>query len=250
MLRFLSLVTLWAVFFGCGSAEAKVHSWAEDNDLWKEDNLNFAESNVSEETFNNIISAAEELYAPIAEEWKEKLVINRKWEDPTVNANVWRNGYGATEINMYGGLARRPEVLPSGFALVLCHELGHLYGGAPYIHVGLKMAAEGQSDFYGAGWCLKNVLEKIEDSSSFPSTFYMEKVCNEDNSCMRQLSGGQSLGNLLATMRRESKPDFETPDRSVVKRTNTSYPKTVQCRLDSYHNGTLGLDRPLCWFKP
>lgn len=250
MLRFLSLVTLWAVFFGCGNAEAKVHSWAEDNDLWKEDSLNFAESNVTEETFNSIISAAEELYAPIAEEWKEQLVINRKWEDPTVNANAWRSGYGATEINMFGGLARRPEVLPSGFALVLCHELGHLYGGAPYVHVGLKMAAEGQSDFYGAGWCLKNVLEKIEDSSPFPSTSYLEKVCNEDNTCMRQLAGGQSLGNLLATMRRESKPDFETPDRSVVKRTNTSYPKTVQCRLDNYHNGTLGLERPLCWFKP
>lgn len=252
MLRILSLVTLVFGIVGCGITETKVQtqSWVEDNDLWKEDNVNFAESNVTEEMFNDIISAAEELYAPIASEWKEELVINRNWTDSTVNANAWRDGKGATEINMYGGLARRAEVVPAGFALVLCHELGHLYGGKPYIHVGLKMAAEGQSDFYGSSWCLKNVIEKISDSSEVSVSPYMKQVCRGDATCERQLAGGYSLGKLLAVLSKEKTPDFETPDMSVVKKTNTSYPRTVQCRLDSYHNGTLGLDRPLCWYKP
>jgi len=259
MLRFLVLAATLVVFsvIGCGRNEinstvsgVSTHNWVEDNDLWKEDNINFAGSNVSEEMFNAVIDAAEILYAPIAKDWNEKLTIQRNWDDSTVNANASRDGNGWTEINMYGGLARRPEVIPIGFALVLCHELSHLYGGQPYVNVGLKMAAEGQSDFAGAGWCLKGIVESLNDPSDIEVTPYMKKVCYNDNTCIRQLAGGNSLGKLLALLNKETVPNFETPDKSVVKRTNTSYPKTVQCRLDSYHNGTLVKDRPLCWYKP
>jgi hypothetical protein len=252
MLRSIVLATLSAaVLIGCGKDEAKtsVHLWVEDNDLWKEDNLNFAAA-VDEAMFNAIIDEAEKLYAPIAKEWKEELVIQRNWTDSTVNASAWRDGKGNTEINMYGGLARRAEVVPMGFALVLCHELGHLYGGKPYVNVSLKMAAEGQSDWYGAGWCLKNIVESMVDQSDIGITPYTKKVCNNDEVCMRQLDGGYSLGKLLSVLNKEKIPNYETPDKSVVTKTNTSYPKTTQCRLDSYHNGTLGMPRPLCWYKP
>ena len=78
MLRFLVLATMLAVFglTGCGSEKTKAtgvstHNWVEDNDLWKEDNVNFAGSNVSEEMFNAVIDIAEKLYAPIAKDWNE-----------------------------------------------------------------------------------------------------------------------------------------------------------------------------------
>jgi hypothetical protein len=236
------------VLFGCGQETKKNGDlWVQDNDLWKEDNLNFA-ANVDEAMFNAIIDEAEQLYAPVAKQWNETLVIQRNWGDSTVNASAWRDGRGNTEINMYGGLARRQEVIPIGFALVLCHELGHLYGGKPYINVGLKMAAEGQSDFYGAGWCLKNIVDSGVDRTEIDVTPYMQKVCDGDETCTRQLAGGYSLGKLLSVLNKEKIPNYETPDKSVVTKTNTSYPKTTQCRLDSYHNGTLGLDRPRCWF--
>jgi hypothetical protein len=249
MVKFLILV-LFVFSSSCGiSEEAKsVDKFMPDNDLWMEDNLNFV-NNVDEDMFNAIIDEAKKLYAPIAKEWEEELVIQANWSDPTVNANVSRDGKGWTEINMYGGLARRQEVIPIGFALVLCHELGHLYGGKPYISVRLKMAAEGQSDFYGAGWCLKNIVESMVDRTEFEYTPYMDKLCNNDATCLRQLAGGQSLGNLLSALSREAAPSYETPDKTVVSKTNTSYPKTTQCRLDSYLAGTLSLDRPLCWYK-
>lgn len=253
MLRPIVLATLSAavLLVGCGKDEAKtsVHQWVPDNDLWKEDNLNFVTA-VDESMFNAIIDEAERLYEPIAKQWNETLVIQRNWTDSTVNASAWRDGRGNTEINMYGGLARRGEVVPMGFALVLCHELGHLYGGKPYVNVSLRMAAEGQSDWYGAGWCLKSIIESTVDQSDIDTTPYIEKVCRNDAVCMRQLAGGNSLGKLLAVLNKEKIPNFETPDKSVVTKTNTSYPKTTQCRLDSYHNGTLGLQRPLCWYKP
>jgi hypothetical protein len=254
MLR--SLIFLLAVFalVGCGSDDmaSKVttqHNWVEDNDLWMEDSLDFT-SNVDEAMFDAIIDVAEKLYAPIAKEWNETLTIKRNWTDGTVNASAWRDGQGATEINMYGGLARRAEVVPIGFALVLCHELSHLYGGTPYIDVAARMAAEGQSDWKAAGWCLKGIVDSQVDQSPMDVTPYIEKVCGKNAVCMRQLVGGNSLGKLLAKLSGEKVPNFETPDKTIVKKTNVSYPKTTQCRLDSYHNGTLGKDRPLCWYKP
>lgn len=255
MLRFLILATVvLSGLVGCGIEEESkpitATKWVEDNDLWTEDGLSLLE-NVSEQMFNEIINAAEKIYEPISKEWDETLVINKNWDDPTVNANAWRNGYGSAEINMYGGLARRPEVIPAGFALVLCHELNHLYGGNPYLNTLTKMSAEGQADYAGAGWCLKNIVTAIEDESEIEISPYMKKVCNKDVTCLRQLAGGKSLGNLLSVLSEdEVLPDFETPDKTVVTRTNTSYPKTIQCRLDSYHNGTLEKDRPLCWYKP
>lgn len=252
MLRSL-LVTLFAavVLVGCGDEKASrvVHNFMPDNNLWMEDNVNFT-SNVSEEMFNTIIDIAKKLYEPTAKEWNEELVINKKWKDGTVNADAWRDGEGATEINMYGGMARRQEVIPIGFALVLCHELNHLYGGKPYIDTYAKMAAEGQSDYMGAGWCLKNIAEQLDDPSKVDVTPYMTNACSGNEICLRQLAGGNSLGILLAKLSAEKAPNFETPDKTVVTRTNTSYPRTTQCRLDSYHNGTLGKNRPLCWYKP
>jgi len=251
MLRVSLILLAWITFIGCGNEQAAKVSdkFMPDNNLWMEDSLDFA-SNISEELFGTIIDTAYALYAPIAEEWDEELDIQKLWSNGTVNADAWRNGYGSARIRMYGGMARRSEVIPIGFALVLCHELGHLYGGTPYVQASVKMAAEGQSDYYGAGWCLKNIAEKLYDPSEITITPYMKKVCGGDETCLRQLAGGQSLGILLSKLNGEAAPDFETPDPAIVKRTNVSYPKTTQCRLDSYHNGTLGKPRPLCWYKP
>lgn len=257
MLR-LSILLAALALLGCGSqkdtsklrgSQASTYSWVENNDLWMEDNVNLV-NNMDEALFNKIIDIAKEIYAPIAEEWKETLNINALWSDATVNANVTRDGQGWVEINMYGGLARRNEVIPLGFGLVLCHELNHLYGGLPYINVELKMGAEGQADYSGAGWCLKNITEKLVDSTQIDVTPYMTKTCKGDNICVQQLAAGNSLGKLLAVLNKEKVPNFETPDKTIVKKTNTSYPKTTQCRLDSYFNGTIGKDRPLCWYHP
>jgi hypothetical protein len=226
----------------------------EENDLWKEDSLN-KKSNMTEELFNKIIDTAYEIYEPIAKENNEKLTINNRWKDKTVNANCSRF-WGSVTVNMYGGLARRDEVNPEGFMYVLCHELGHAYGGEPYIQAWRKLSAEGQADYYGAMDCAKQVMKKLEfEGYVFEPTEFMQTACDENefdgtrDECLRSLTAGQSLGNLLASMKKEDAPDYTTPDPTVVKKTLTSYPKTVQCRLDTYYNGSFGLERPACWFK-
>ncbi len=233
-------------------------SFVEDNDLWKEDDIN-AKSGITKEVFEKVIAAGLKIYKPIATANNESLSIKNNWDDATVNANCSRY-FGSVTINMYGGLARREEVNMEGFALVLCHELGHAYGGRPYISDWQKMSAEGQSDYYGTHDCLRKVLPTLWAEEGKEDGFveaYPETKCAEvfgANSadyamCLRQLSGSQSLGNLLAAIKQEPVPSFETPDQTVVEETNLSYPATIQCRVDTYHNGTLNMDRPKCWFK-
>lgn len=247
-MRLPILATLAAIFLTACGTQNDSSFFAPDNDLWKEDG--FVNGEVTEAIFDEIINIGQEIYAPTAKQWNEELTINHLWTDSTVNANASRDGQGWTEVNMYGGLARRQEVIPEGFALVLCHELNHLYGGAPYVNAGLYMSAEGQSDYAGAGWCLKNIAEKLSVKGTFEATEYMKTACANNEICLRQLGAGFSLGALLSKLNGDKLPSYETPDKTVVKKTNTSYPKTTQCRVDTYLNGTLGKDRPLCWYKP
>lgn len=223
-------------------------SFMPENDLHFEDDA--FTSNVSREMFFKIIETAREEYQAEANSFNEDLIINAKWDDATVNANARRYN-GELTINMYGGLARREEVTPAGFALVVCHELGHGYGGTPYIRVPSKIAAEGQADYYGADICLERVVDKLKDEFllfSDPSDFILS-TCGDDTSCILRLEAGESLGNLLAMLGNEEAPNYETPDQYITRKTLLSYPKTTQCRLDTYFNGVMKMPRPKCWFK-
>jgi hypothetical protein len=238
----------------------EVRHFAPENDLWREDSLE-AVPNVDETLFNKVINAALEVYNPIAKQAGDRgIVVNRRWDDSTVNANVTRGLFRRVTVNMYGGLARREEVSGDGFALVLCHELGHAYGGTPYIAAFQKLSAEGQADYYGADYCLQRVLPQIpapsSDLLSHDNGTIREK-CDaeahvgsaEHNLCVRRLSAGFGLAKLLSVMSGEAVPQYNTPDPTVVPKTLLSYPATTQCRLDTYLAGTFALAKPACWFK-
>ena len=249
----IKLFVFISLFFVLNSF-CQEHKFLPDNDLWKEDSLYGDRSYDRQKMFNDIIDAGQALYNPVAQQNDETLTIKKLWDDPTVNASTQRL-WGVT-IKMYGGLARREEINPEGFALVLCHELGHAYGGIPYISAYNELSAEGQSDYYSAGVCAKELLKKLEFEQSLSTiTQYMLTSCGSRYSgemysiCVRTLNGGQSLGNLLAVIKKEAIPNYETPDTTVVSTTALSYPKKVQCRLDTYFRGALNLPRPACWFK-
>src|SRR5690606_11499441 len=115
---------------------------------------------LSEEQFNAVIDKIEAIYTPIVREMGGRLKINRKWENGTVNANATR--LGGWIVNMYGWLARHETITEDGFALVLCHEIGHHLGGAPKVAglLGLNRWAsnEGQADYYATLKCLRRAF--------------------------------------------------------------------------------------------
>jgi hypothetical protein len=154
---------------------------------------------------------------------------------------------------MFGGLARRPEINPSSMALVVCHELGHAYAGAPYIIEATQLAAEGMADYYATRECYGRVYQKVPGIRKIPhdySKFINEHCYFNNDVCQSGLEGARGLAVLLFKLSgAELEPMFETPDPYVTPETLLSYPATAQCRLDTYVAGLFHADRPACWFK-
>ena len=241
---------------------------------------------MTEERFNEIIDKVDKYYAPIVNSLGGKLSWARNWNDGTVNASAQRQGK-TYKVNMYGGLARHELVTDDGFALVVCHELGHHLGGAPKIGSFMSKWAsnEGQSDYFATLKCFRRVFESennlnVVSQMNVPAE--VTKSCeanftlaNDVALCERSAMGGLSLANLLGSLRGTTNVDFNTPDTSTVARTNNAHP-AAQCRLDTYFQGAIcelnytdDLDnkdpnkgtcnrvanqkdglRPLCWYAP
>jgi hypothetical protein len=239
---------------------------------------------MTEERFNSIIDRVEKVYKPIVASKGANFIVVRNWDDGTVNAFADRND-GNWNVNMFGGLARSPEITDDGFMGVVCHETGHHLGGAPRYNGTDWASNEGQADYFATLKCLRRVMES-DDNVSIISKMTIDadaktkceavyKSASEVAMCERIAMAGKSLAALLASLGGESSVAFSTPDKSVVKRTNDQHP-AAQCRLDTYFQGGLcdkavaeensstdpkpgtcvkseGFKigtRPLCWYKP
>jgi hypothetical protein len=231
---------------------------------------------ITEVEFNEVISKVDAVYKPIIASKGATLVFERNWTDGTVNAYANQAGKIWT-VAMFGGLARSKEVTYEGFALVVCHEMGHHLGGAPkYKRGGPWASNEGQSDYWSTLKCFRKVFGQDPKVIEVPAmvTDLCSKVWkNEEDMkvCEHSISGGQSLAELLASLGGETVPTLDTPDKTKVTTTSDPHP-AAQCRLDTYVAGSLcdmdefvdvsdkdvnvgtcksGLGaRPLCWYAP
>ena len=262
--------------------------FVEDNDLWigpHDKGIN----SMTEQEFNDVISKIETIYKPLVREKGGDLHVERKWEDGTVNASAQRFG-GKWVVNMYGGLARHETITRDGFAMVVCHELGHHIGGLPKkkMYWSTTWAAnEGQADYFASLKCMRRYMKDddnvaIVEKMDVPE--FVTKKCQESFTtqeefaiCQRTSMAGLSLGNLFKVLKKLNKDlKFDTPDPKKVSTTDHNHP-APQCRLDTYFAGALcdkvvsdGVSetdinkgvcsrersevpirtRPLCWFKP
>lgn len=234
-----------------GSAEKvyKKASFLPENNYSK--NNYYANGEVTEEDFNIILDAADEIYSPIIADLGGNLVINRAWQSKTVNAYAERAG-DKWIVSFYGGLARHPEMSFEGFALVVCHELFHHLGGAVLYPDSDWAAVEGQADYGAVASCAR----KMFDPSS-PLNFYgqnriwkkrnppseekdstCESMYANPTVCKMSLDGGLSLGRVLASLSKEPMPTYQTMDLSKIKKTQYTHPK-ASCRLASYYGGAV-----------
>ena len=241
---------------------------------------------IIETQFNEVITTIEKLYKPVVAAQGRVLQINRLWTDATVNATASQSG-NKDVLNMYGGLARHEAVTMDGFALVVCHELGHHLGGAPKKGGFSGWASnEGQSDYYANLKCLRQVFADPA-ASAFTRTKESDGLAQQECDaafsapadraiCFRAAMAGKSVAYLFKALRNETvTPGFDTPDANVVTAMFSDHPGT-QCRMDTYLAGSLcrqpvaaplsntdpaagactrsagfpGGFRPLCWYKP
>lgn len=236
--------------------EAKEHcDFIPKNDLKIPVGANL-QGGITEDEFNDVINKVVKFYEPIVKQKGGKLKVNRLWTDDTVNASAQRQGKYWV-LNMYGGLARHAETTVDGFALVVCHELGHHLGGFPQYGTSQGTADwasnEGQSDYFATMKCFRRVFEKENNSEvisamSVPSIVSDQcattfKSTAEIDLCIRGSMGGKVLANLLWSLANANnplarKPSFETPDQTQVQATKDGHPK-AQCRLDTYFAGSI-----------
>ena len=227
--------------------------FVEDNNLSTFDSL-MLPSNIDEAQFQGLIQIAQNSYDTYIREGKLKaLRIQGFWPDSTVNAYM-NPQLQINIVTIYGGLARRPELSLDGLGLVLCHEIGHAYGGQPDKRAPLfKVSVEGQADYFGAMNCLARIIDHIPRNFEAATPPSIQKLCaqgsGDSDRCERLLIAGQSVGELLAMIKAQPVPSYDTPDQTVVPSTLASYPKLIQCRLDTYLRGFLGQARPRCWYK-
>jgi hypothetical protein len=276
-------LTFFCLLFSAQVFAQPIKTFMPENDLDKQDSF-FNANGMTEELFNQIIDEVEKYYSPIVSALGGDLYVERNWDDATVNAYASQEG-STWKVAMFGGLARRNEITPDGFAMVVCHELGHHVAGWPYVQS--WAANEGQSDYFAMQACAKN-LWKNQDAENAEAANnvdpYAKKLCDtyskqDINLCYRSMSAGYSLATLLGALNNQ-KVNFQTPDKAIVKTTYNQHPK-AQCRLDTYVAGTLCAmtwndnlipknakesakylctssdttnypitARPRCWFKP
>lgn len=217
------------------------------NNLHLQDNVNSL-ANMTEQDFNNIINNIVNYYKPVVTARGARLVSNNLWTDPTVNASAQQSGT-TWIINMYGGLARRAEVTPDGFAMVVCHELGHHLGGFPFYGDTDWASSEGQSDYFATQSCAREIWRgQTAENARARATVgeFEKKKCDaawanaeDQDLCYRTAAAGHSLATLLGALRSSSNlPRFDTPDQRKVNATYTAHPE-AQCRLDTYFSGAL-----------
>lgn len=216
-----------------------------DNDLHFEDNIE-ADAGITEDEFNEVIDMVDAIYRPIVKSHGGRLKFARKWNDSTVNASAQRI-FGFWQVNMYGGLARRPEITKDGFTFVVCHELGHHLAGFPFSSH--WASNEGNSDYFASLSCGRMLWyddDEGNEEAALEIPDYPKQLCDEAfyghgvkrlNLCYREMLAAYSTSNLLATLG-QSRIAYDTPDLSKVKKTNHNHPRG-QCRLDTYMAGTL-----------
>lgn len=224
----------------------------------------------SREEAENLVSVVHELWEPVAlGAGDRKLEIQIRWQDNALDARAGRRGRTA-DVVITGGMVSNPVMTIDSLAMILCHELGHLYGGEPYktrergpggpgIPGGPggagAISAEGQADYYGARECLPRVIERISFTPENIDPAAPGLCAGHANAqlCERMMeavvNNGRVFGVLAESRGRPANvPSLAFSDPAVARETNTGGYPSHQCRLDTMRNAILGRERPACWY--
>lgn len=245
------------------------------------------QSNVTRKDFYSLINKLQKLYKQDARERGKHLSISGTWMYNVVNAYAVQLIPGVMTVRVLGGIAKHPLMTKDGLAMVVCHEVGHHFGGAPKKAERMnKWAAnESQADYFAALQCLKRLW--AEDNNEAINAARTEQVplasslCaqahhgKEHAICVRTLYAALDVAKLIASARHEDTiPQYDTPDPTIVESTEQEH-QASQCRLDTMVAGALcgknpqrfddvdpnkGVcnifagdiigNRPLCWYFP
>lgn len=159
------------------------------------------------------------------------VVFRIDWNDDTVNAYARLEPGNVKTVTLLGGLIRHPYLQLEGVGLVLAHELGHHFGGAPrYQSPGLSWAScEGQADYWGS---------KIGMRKVWWGAYAVEQLEKGALQVYNLFAYGLQGGNLISI-------DAQKAAQSPAAAGLCSHPP-AQCRLDTYRAAVRLNPKPPC----
>ncbi|MFZ4714822.1 MAG: hypothetical protein ACOYL6_13980 [Bacteriovoracaceae bacterium] len=160
----------------------------------------------------------------IKTDFRLDLNINLEVLNPKINAEIVKKD-PILNISVWGGMVRHKKMNPVVMTLLLCHELGHLFGGTPYKSINGWSSTEGQADYYSTMVCVKEFDYSIEEISQ----------------------AAYQLVSIYAEASNKAPPSIDQCDESSVVRINYGYPG-IQCRYDTLMDGLNLKARPSCWY--
>lgn len=197
-----------------------------------------------------VIESTVEQLAPLVITLDTTLQVSYTPNSGPIMAYAWAKDPKATEIRIQGtrcdSLFFREEI-----QMLLCHELGHLAGGEPFMNFhgsSAKISAEGQSDFFAVSACLpflwKKEIKKIRSETAVrpEATEYCKK--NDNPLCERLASAALNFqeyqhllakkegGNRTPPVDPGPKPRLAHWDQRKVRKTLLREYPSAQCRLD------------------
>lgn len=155
----------------------------------------------------------------------KRYVVNKKWSDNTFDLSIKLNADNSLVLLITKGAIENKKMTKDAFRLILCHEFGHYFGGAPKKNNQHWASSEGQSDYYATSKCIKRMLPQ------------------DDNFIQRVKNATLLFGQMLAIMNNEDskKISLEAKDSREVMSMDTTHP-SAQCRVDTM---IAGLNCPL-----
>jgi hypothetical protein len=209
-------------------------------------------SNITESQFNAIVQRIQRSYQEVVKQQGGTLTVAGSWRSEQLNAGA-QQLMGQWRVVISGALARRTELTPDGFTLILCHEMGHHLGGFSFAPPngpfdGIWAANEGQADYFATQVCARKLwAQEGEINGGFRATVdpFAKERCdtawgrpNDQDLCYRIVTAAISVTNTMAALKKLEAPKLDTPDPKRVSQTDNAHP-APQCRLDTSFQGAL-----------
>lgn len=201
----------------------------------------YGRADATEENFNRIIDDITGLYKEPLSRYSGFLQIKRDWESGTDNAYAM-SFLGYWRLMFYGSLFRNPLMTDDAFALVVCHEIGHLLGGAPYYNGPGRSSVEGQADFWATSVCFKKYMTIAPARTLFKVDDRLRDRCDlqyiavqDREICYRTAQASMDIASFFNG---NAKRDLLSSSEPLTEKTTYQGHPIARCRLDTYLAGS------------
>lgn len=205
----------------------------------------FIEKNFPQPSFqmkvNKSLKPGPTLFEIVTQEFKkhysEKIVFNIKSKTRRANAYATYNKFDIPQITITAPMLAHKRMNRETLIMLICHELGHFYAGAPkklraQTNKKSWSSSEGQADYYATSICFK----KFKINKKLNQLQKRNENC--DQTCKLSIKTSYNLAKLFAELRFDNRElNVNTKDHFKVREVILEH-TNPQCRLDTLVAGS------------